>query len=309
MASRRWMFTLFEDFPSPPFADLPESAEYLICQKEKAPTTGKIHLQGFIVLKSPRRITFLRKFLGKSAHLEHARSKSSSCRDYCRKDATRTDGPWEYGVFAEQGSKARKAMERYRSDPDELRLSDPQLYRRCLAESINSQFGALVLPLFTRPWQICFNERINQGPDDRNIIWVCGTQGGEGKTTRAKGLVKDGWFYSRGGKSVDIKYSYSMHMGHVCFDLPRQSEEILNYAVIEEIKDRLIRSAKYEPLDINAVDRVHVVVFANFKPLLEDVYDSRGIVSKRQAMSKDRVVVFDLDEGCVRHNDEIIQQF
>ena len=308
MAARRWMFTSFE-FEVPPFVELPNWANYLICQVEKAPTTGRLHLQGFICLKKSSRAAFLKKHLGNTVHLEHARSSSSSCRDYCRKDATRTDGPWEFGVFAEPGSKKRKVMERFNSDPDELRLSDPQLYRRCLAESINQEFCSLVLPVFDRPWQVCLDAWINKGPDDRTIIWVCGTQGDEGKTTRAKGLVEDGWFYTRGGKSADVKFLYAMHLGNVCFDLPRQSEDLIQYGLIEEIKDRIITSTKYEPLQIRCTKCVHVVVFSNFKPPLDVEYDSKGLVVKKQVMSKDRVVLIDICNAYVMKNDEIIEKF
>lgn len=308
MASRRWCFTSFE-FQVPPFDSLPDWAVYLICQVEEAPTTGRKHLQGFVILKSPRRISYLKKFLGNSVHLEHARGNSSSARDYCRKDATRTDGPWEFGVLAEQGSKKRKVMELFSSDPDELRLSDPSMYRRCLAESINQEFSSMVLPLFDRPWQICLDRRINQGPDDRTIIWVYGSEGNEGKTTRAKGLAKEGWFYCRGGKTSDIKYSYSMHMGHVAMDLPRQTEDVIQYSVLEEIKDRMICSSKYEPLQVKSKSCVHVVVFANFKPQLENEYDSRGCKLKKQMMSTDRVIMIDIDKSCVIWKNEIIENF
>ena len=91
-------------------------------------------------------------------------------------------------------------MERFQEDPEELRLADPKLYRRCLATKVNSEFSSLVLPVPDRPWQLVAQKVLDQGPDDRTIIWVYGSEGNEGKTTWAKIKIQEGWFYSRGGK-------------------------------------------------------------------------------------------------------------
>lgn len=300
--SVRWCFTLFQ-YELPLFTEKPDWCEFIVYQEEESPSTGKKHIQGFVILKNRLRQRSVKKLLGETAHVEPARGNNQSCRDYCRKVATRKDGPWEYGICVNQGSNKRKTMELYEEDPAELRLADPKLYRRCLAEKTNTQFHRLVLPLHNRLWQRVLEEELNKGSDDRTILWVYGSKGSEGKTTWAKKKIQEGWFYSRGGKAENIKYEYVEHLGHAIFDIPRQSEDNLQYTVLEEIKDRLIRSSKYEPLAINAADTVHVVVLANFKPQMEDQYDSRGRKERSQMLSRDRVVVINIDSSEVQYGD------
>nr|BAS02105.1 hypothetical protein [Cardamom bushy dwarf virus] len=80
--------------------------------------------------------------------------------------------------------------------------------------------------------------------------------------------MKKDWFYTRGGKKENILFSYvdEGSTKHVVFDIPRCHQEYLNYDVIEAIKDRVIESTKYKPIKIIEVNRVHVIVMANFMP-------------------------------------------
>nr|ALJ03321.1 alpha rep protein [Tomato leaf curl alphasatellite] len=302
--SRNWCFTIFS-YALPLFTTLPEWANYLIYQEEECPTTKKRHIQGYVNLKRNQRFAFLKKKLPDGAHIEACRGSSSSNRDYCRKDDTRIGGPWEFRVFAETGSNKRKTMERFQEDPEELRLADPKLYRRCLATKVNTEFGCLVLPVPDRPWQLVAQKILDQGPDDRTIIWVYGSEGNEGKTTWAKTKIQAGWFYSRGGKGENIKYQYAEHLGHCIFDIPRQVEDNLQYTILEEIKDRLIRSSKYEPIDFNCSDRVHVVVLSNFLPCLDLEYNNRGEAVKKPLLSRDRVFLININESVCGHPDDL----
>nr|AIR91896.1 Replicase-associated protein [Melon chlorotic mosaic alphasatellite] len=303
--NRNWCFTLFQ-YILPLFTSLPDWANYIVFQEEQCSSTGRKHIQGYVNLKRPQRFSFLKNKFGDGVHLEIAKGSASSNRNYCTKDDTRTSGPWEFGVLAEQGSRKRKTMESFQEDPKEMRLSDPKLYRRCLATRVNKEFSGLVLPVLDRPWQLLAEKVLNEGPDDRTIIWVYGSQGNEGKTTWAKSKIQAGWFYSRGGKGENIKYSYADHLGHAVFDLPRQVEDVLQYTVLEEIKDRLIRSTKYEPIDFNCSDKVHVVVLSNFLPQLDFEYDSRGNLVKKQMLSRDRVVIINIDESVIVRDNETV---
>ena len=214
-------------------------------------------------------------------------------------------GPGSLECSPSQGVNKRKTMERFQEDPEELRLSDPKLYRRCLATRVNSEFSSLVLPVLDRPWQCVAQKILDQGPDDRTIIWVYGSEGNEGKTTWAKKKIQEGWFYSRGGKGENIKYQYAEHLGHCVFDIPRQVEDNLQYTVLEEIKDRLIRSSKYEPIDFNCSDSVHVVVCSNFLPSLELEHNNRGEIIKKPLLSRDRVFIINIDESVCGHPDDL----
>jgi len=290
--SRRYCFTDFKD--ELPFTTLPEFASYLVFQQELCPTTAKRHYQGYIVLKSPRRISYLKSHgFNNSVHFEISKGDSESNRAYCTKEDSRVAGPWEFGTLAEQGSSKRKTMELFETEPEELKLADPKKYRRCLAIVTNQRFCDVILPVFDRPWQVQLRSFIDNPPDDRTILWCYGSSGNEGKSTFAKKLIQEGWFYTRGGKADDVKYGYIDHGGSVVFDIPRDKEDYVNYALIEEIKDRIVTSNKYEPLSIHFSDRVHVVVMANFYPATQAEYDDKGRETKKCLISPDRVTVIE----------------
>lgn len=285
---KRWCFTSFDE--SPPFLSLPDGSTYLVYQREKCPKTDKEHWQGFITFVGQKRLNTVKSLAGgNNWHWEVARGKNTECRAYCTKEDTRVAPPVEFGQFTELGSNKRKTMELFQEDPEELKIADPQKYRRCLAIITNQRFVDVALPTFDRQWQLEVGELLEQPADDRTIIWVYGSKGNEGKTTYVKGLIQKGWFNSRGGKSDDIMFQYIVHGGHAVFDFPRDKEDYVNYNVLEAIKDRTCISNKYEPLSINFPSLVHVLVMANFMPQLEDEFDEKGRIVKKQMLSVDRI--------------------
>lgn len=91
--SKQWMGTSFaEKFV------VPASASYCAWQREKCPTSERLHWQFFVVLVKRERLTALKKMFP-GAHLEIARN-SSEARNYCLKEETRVSGPWEKGTFS-----------------------------------------------------------------------------------------------------------------------------------------------------------------------------------------------------------------
>lgn len=71
--------------------------EYLVFQLEKAPATGKLHLQGYVALTKRTTLATLKRLLSATAHWEVCRGKPAENRAYCTKDG-RINGPWEYGT-------------------------------------------------------------------------------------------------------------------------------------------------------------------------------------------------------------------
>ena len=69
---------------------------YLVCQLERAPETGKLHLQGYLQLKNPKGLGGLKK-ISPEAHWELRRGTHEQARDYCKKSESRVNGPWELG--------------------------------------------------------------------------------------------------------------------------------------------------------------------------------------------------------------------
>ena len=74
------------------------SVRYFIFQLEAAPDTGRLHLQGYLQLTSQATITGLKKIMKVSGfHFEKAHGTAQENKDYCSKEESRVEGPWEWG--------------------------------------------------------------------------------------------------------------------------------------------------------------------------------------------------------------------
>lgn len=265
---------------------------FMVGQVEKCPITGRVHLQAFVQLRQKGTKSVFQAAIGDSvANVQFQKHGSVQAMvDYCQKEESRVEGPWEYGVLSRQGSNKRKLREAVERSPERMADEDPKIYRRITARIMQEEYTeAFVFNHDKRPWQIKLEEIISKAADDRRIIWIYGEKGNEGKSTYAKKLFTEGWFYSRGGKVQDILYSYAMKpKAHVVFDIPRSQKDYINYSVIEQLKDGLCTSVKYEPIMISRLQPIHVVVMANFKPNMGE--DSAQL-------SDDRVVLIDCAES------------
>lgn len=265
---------------------------YMVGQVEKCPDTGRTHLQAFVQLRREGTKSVFQAAIGDSvANVQFQKHGSIQAMvKYCQKEESRVEGPWEYGVLSVKGSNKRKLREAVERSPERMADEDPKVYRRITARIMQEDYIEKFSFTFDkRPWQIKLEEIISKPADDRRIIWIYGEKGNEGKSTYAKKLFTEGWFYSRGGKVQDILYSYAMKpKAHVVFDIPRSQKEYINYSVIEQLKDGLCTSIKYEPIMISRVQPIHVVIMANFRPNMGE--DSAQL-------SEDRVVLIDCAES------------
>lgn len=104
-AHRNWVFTLNgvteEDLQDP--YDWP--VEYAVWQYELG-ENGNPHLQGYVHLDKPRSLQWCKTNLDDSAHWEPRRGTHAEAREYCTKDDTRVDGPWEFGDPPKQGDRS-----------------------------------------------------------------------------------------------------------------------------------------------------------------------------------------------------------
>lgn len=103
--AKRWCFTSFEDTIK--FNE--EKIVYFIFGRESCPTTGKKHLQGYVVFKTQQRLSAVKKIDGR-AHWEKARGSVADNIKYCSKDGDVTsfgDPPEEQSF---RGGEARKAQ-------------------------------------------------------------------------------------------------------------------------------------------------------------------------------------------------------
>lgn len=298
--SRNWCFTLFNISELKPFEEL--EANYLVYQTERCPDTQKDHIQGYIQLKKPHYLTWVKK-LFPTAHWEIRKASHEDARQYCMKDDTRISGPHEFGIHTEKGSNKRKKALMCEEDPESMKVDDPNYYRRWFSQKTEKEFmEGYVFRHSLLPWQLELEIKIKRPPDDRHIIWVYGKNGNEGKSTYAKKLKADGWHYTRGGRTENIFYSYGPNIkNNIVFDIPRSSMDYINYACLEAVKDGLFESTKYEPATFSRLGDVHVVVMANFLPEVnrtkrewnheQKSYDI--ILLDNNTLSKDRLDIID----------------
>lgn len=100
-----------------------EDIKFLVYQLETG-VNGTKHLQGYIELRKRLRFGVLRKW--HPWHIEKRMGSQKQAIDYCRKEDTRTDGPWEFGARSEQGARTdiAEAYERIRKGESKLEIAD-----------------------------------------------------------------------------------------------------------------------------------------------------------------------------------------
>ncbi len=91
----------------------------VVAQLERCPTSGRLHLQGYIELSRPMRMPqALRLFEPAAPHLEPRRGTREQAREYCRKQDTRVDGPWEHGEWGHGGAGQRTDLSALKASID-----------------------------------------------------------------------------------------------------------------------------------------------------------------------------------------------
>jgi len=187
------------------------------------------HFQGCIKFKNPR--VWPKEALP-GAHWEKCRNWKQSV-NYCQKLEGRLAGPWSYGVAIKPPLK-------------------------------------VITELY--PWQQVIFDRLKMPSDDRKILWIWESDGAVGKTQLCKLICatnKNALFVGS-GKPSDVKFAIAAMLQDerypeiVLFGLPRAYES-LNCTILEEVKDGIFFSSKYES-GMVMFNSPHVVVFANRPP-------------------------------------------
>lgn len=104
--SDRWCFTVNNPETWRP-TWTPSSMNYLVWEMETCPTTGTPHIQGYMRLKTRKRMEDAKRLLCNTAHLELSRGSEESNRAYCSKERNNED--WgeegEYDPQRKQGKR------------------------------------------------------------------------------------------------------------------------------------------------------------------------------------------------------------
>lgn len=133
-----------------------------------------------------------------------------------------------------------------------------------------------------RKWQNEVIDIINTTPDSRTIHWVYDPVGNAGKSFLVKYLVLKYDAILCDGKKNDIFNAIKVYMDThdevspclVLLDIPRYQNEYVNYGVIEQLKNGLLYSGKYEG-GLCVFEHPHVFVFSNQLPKYEAMSEDR----------------------------------
>lgn len=182
----------------------------------------------------------------------------------------------KYGEVAKEGQRTDlvEAAELIQAKPNwNAVVNDPAL-QIILARYSNwakEVFGAKPVKEMKEPdwydWQKEMIAILEEEPDDRTIHWVWDYDGGKGKSTLAKFLVRNKGACVLNGKAADMLYGYSKTLNPiVVIEVPREMLRWVSYAAIEKIKDGLYFNSKYQSQMVARDYEAHVVVFANAPP-------------------------------------------
>lgn len=275
----RWCFTLnnpTDEEENQVLAFIEEECVYAVVGRETG-DSGTPHLQGFCILRSSQRLSFLSRRCASRAHYEHARGSNEQASQYCKKD----------GDFYEQGefpkAKGNSSWAQFR---DWLRSLDD----RPSEEDIFDNFPGLLLqyPNGTeralslvfpptprdfsatelRPWQSELDGFLDEEADDRTIRFYVDPEGGSGKSyfTDWYEQCKGGSQYLSVGRRDDLAHAINPLKRVFFFDVPRGGMEFLQYVTLEQIKNRRVFSPKYHSQTKYLHYTPHVVVFCNELP-------------------------------------------
>lgn len=115
MSTRNWCITIFNVQPYEhikAILELHDHVKYCIWQEEKCPDTGRRHLQMYLESSKKVRLSAIKKLLEDTTiHGERRMGSRTQARDYCRKEESRVDGPWEYGEWEQKNPGRRTDLE------------------------------------------------------------------------------------------------------------------------------------------------------------------------------------------------------
>eukprot|EP00983_Pelagomonas_calceolata_P068625 1150006-Pelagomonas_calceolata.AAC.1 len=249
------------------------------------------HLQGYAELSQPVRLSTVRWWLP-SAHWEPRAGSRDSARDYCRKEDSRSAGPWEHGAFEQGGQGSRSDLAAacatlrsggIHSVAEQHPTEFVKFNRGLRALQDELQETPADEGLHPYPWQQRLLDMVTGDPDDRTIVWVLDRRGGVGKSRLAKHLVLNYGAILLEGRLQDMCYTYNKEPIAV-FDISRAAAEHSDhlYSMAEKLKNGLYLSTKYESRQ-KVFNPPHVIFFANQHPDYEK-------------WSRDRIKVIDLDK-------------
>jgi len=238
-----WVFTLNNHKKSDIDFIMNCSSIDKVSMQEETGENGTPHLQGYLSFVTKKRPISV---FGKTfkAHWEKCKDRSAAIK-YTQKAETRTGQVFLKNVKRIRPIKCLKRVELYK-------------------------------------WQKEIVSIIEQEPDDRSIRWYWESYGNVGKSALVRYLCIKHSAMLVSGKSADIKYQIAQtaegYRDLIIYDIPRTAENYVNYGALEEIKNGVFCSSKYES-EMIIMNSPHIICFANFEPNLTTMSADRWIVN------------------------------
>lgn len=293
-ASKNFTFTSFLNhdgqLSEPAFTD---DMQFMCFQHEVCPDTNRQHIQGYVQFRNRTRLTHIKRRgnIWGTAHIERANGTAEANIKYCSKYTGSIVGTYKsFGNAAMAGKPTDLteaiALLQKGSTLEEIRIKHPEVYIRHtknLAKYIEDRDSFKVAEWRTiseeslYPWQQRIMEILNiktplEPPHDRRINWIYDPEGGNGKSSLIKYIIK-----KLGPKKATLIASsamervvYAMNQNSNCqvvlIDLPRDYPmDKFNYASLEIIKDGMGFNTLYHPGHV-FWQPPHIVVFSNIWP-------------------------------------------
>lgn len=239
---------------------------------------GTPHLQGFVIFEQPCSITHVKTLLGNRLHAEKAKGTSKQAATYCKKEGNFT----EHGSFPGQQGKRTDIdsfvdwikLQEHKPNDREIASNFPTLFTRYprlvqLVDHIWAQPNLVPTGFELNGWQSQLDGQLREQPDDRSITFVVDPLGGAGKSMFCRYQLTtypNETQVLKLGKRDDLSYALDESKRVFLFDIPRLGMALFQYNVVEQIKDQIVFSTKYQTRSKVLHHPAHVVVFCNEQP-------------------------------------------
>ncbi len=250
--SRRWCLTI-NNYNEKILKDFDTKTHYFekyICGKEGDEKTP--HLQIYVETKNATKFERIKK-LFPTAHIEPAKGNRKHNYDYCSKEGD------------------------FKTNIDFLTFRE-KLKIELLAEQYKETKW--------KPFQEKIHDILSKKPDKRKVHWFWESTGNIGKSfickyiaLKYKGVVicegKKGDIFNQVNILLDTKIEPKI----ILLDIPRTSQDFINYGVLEQLKNGMVYSGKYE--GGQCLFRTPIVIcFSNEEPKKETMSLDRWDIHK-----------------------------
>lgn len=289
---RRWVFTInnptAKDMENLQNLGQDQKTKYLIFGEEKG-EQGTEHIQGYMIFRNHKRFNAAKKLIGERCHLESAKGTSAENKRYCSKERKYK----EYGEIVEERERTDipKAIKRriegdmWNDIVDDMGAG-PLYIKKAIDELVEEkkeqEYIAKLKEKYNKTtwkrWQQDLLDKIKEEPNNRSIMWYWDEDGNKGKSYLAKYIMTKGGYVSTGGKISDMVHSYKGERIFI-LDLSRTTEDKIPYELLENLKNGLVFSGKYNS-KVKVFEVPHVIVFANFTPDITKMSRDRWDINK-----------------------------